>query len=211
MEEEFRTCDYLLNKYEINNSGTIIRNIKTKKHLKIKIDTHHCSEKYAGHKVTFVHVGGRSPESKTIRIQIGRAVLESWVGKQPEGMEVDHRNRNSLDDSLENLRYVTKSEQMKNRDYSNISKKGKANLEAARNQRAIPVDLIKDGNVFKFESISECARWLGTIANESPEKIRYYLRSKRNNIHGYDVVYYESEQRNDLQRSINEQRKFTKS
>lgn len=136
MEEEFRTSDYLLNKYEINKSGTIIRNIKTKKPLKIKIDTHHCAEGYKGHNVTFVHIGGRSPDSKTIRIQIGRAVLESWVGKQPEGMEVDHQNRDSLDDNLENLRYVTKSEQMKNRDYSNIAAQGTINLHNARMKKS---------------------------------------------------------------------------
>lgn len=193
MEEEFRTSDYLFNKYEINKSGTIIRNIETKKPLKIKVDTHHCSDGYEGHNVTFIHIGGRSPDSKIIRIQIGRAVLESWVGKQPDGMEVDHWNRDSLDDSLENLRYVTKSEQMKNRDYTNIAAQGAINLHNARMSRAIKVLLVQGDRKYNFQSVSECARWLSTKVQESVEKVRYYLRRRNKTVFGYEAVYEEAE------------------
>lgn len=189
--EEFRTSDYLLNKYEINKSGTIIRNIKTKQPLKIKVDTHHCSDGYKGHNVTFVHVGGRSPDSKTIRIQIGRAVLESWVGKQPDGMEVDHQNRNSLDDSLENLRYVTKSEQMKNRDYSRIATQGTINLHNARMERAVGVELHKDNETISFQSISECSRWLSEQTGKTYNAVYYQFRKRVEKYLGYDITYSE--------------------
>ena len=193
MEEEFRTSDYLLNKYEINKSGTIIRNIETKKPLKIKVDTHHCSENYAGHNVTFVHIGGRSPESKTIRIQVGRAVLESWVGKQPDGMQVDHWNRDSLDDNLENLRYVTKSEQMKNRDYSRIAKQGTLNLHNARMARAICVELYKDNEIISFQTMSECAKYLSQQFELSYHSVVYHLRTREEDYLGYRIVYTEPE------------------
>lgn len=195
MEEEFRTSDYLFNKYEINRSGTIIRNIETKHPLKIKTDKHHCSDGYDGHNITFIHIGGRSAESKIKRIPIGRAVLECWVGKQPEGMEVDHWNRNSLDDNLENLRYVTKSEQMKNRDYSQIAKQGANNLHNARMSRAIGVALSRGDTTLNFDSVSECSRFLSEESGISKEKIRYYLRAKVDNYLGYQITYIESKER----------------
>lgn len=75
--EEFKTSDYLFNKYEINKSGTIIRNIATKRPLTIKVDMHHTNK---GYRCTFIHLGGRK-NPKVHRIMIARAVLECWVGK----------------------------------------------------------------------------------------------------------------------------------
>lgn len=113
---EFRKIKSLDYKYEINGNGTVFRNVKTQKCLKIKIDMHHSQK---GYWVTFARHRG-IPK----RIMIHKAVAECWLGDIPDGMEVDHIDRNSLNNDYRNLRYVTKSEQMKNRDHTNISKKG---------------------------------------------------------------------------------------
>lgn len=46
----------------------------------------------------------------TSGIPVHRLVLRTFVGKCPEGMEFLHKNGNSQDNRLENLRYGTRSE-----------------------------------------------------------------------------------------------------
>ena len=187
---EFRKIKSLNFLYEINENGTIFRNVKSKKQLKIKLDYHHSKQ---GYYVTFVHIGGRSKNSKIVRVMIHRAVAECWLGPCPEGMEVDYIDRNSHNNDYRNLRYVTKSEQMKNRDYSKIAAQGAKNLETARRKRMIPVKIKGCGEEKYFESISECSRYLSEKYNESSEKFRYRLRDKRSHIYDYDIFYLNAE------------------
>ena len=142
-----------------------------------------------GYYVTFVHIGGRSENAKIIRVMIHRVVAECWLGDIPDGMEVDHIDRNPHNNDYRNLRYVTKSEQMKNRDHSNISKKGTENLENARRNRMKSVTLIKEGETLNFESFSECSRYLADIFDKTFEHIRHKLKNHRSYIYGYQVVY----------------------
>jgi len=117
---EFRKIPSLDYKYEINEDGTIFRNVETGKNLKIKLDMHHSK---IGYYTTFVHFGGRRIGNYIKRVMIHKVVAECWLGECPDGYEVDHIDRNTHNNHYSNLRYVTKSEQMKNRDHSNISKK----------------------------------------------------------------------------------------
>lgn len=183
---EFRKIKSLKFLYEVNENGTIFRNVKSKKQLKIKLDYHHSQ---AGYYVTFVHLGGRTKDAKIIRVMIHRVVAECWLGDCPQGMEVDHIDRNSHNNDYRNLRYVTKSEQMKNRDHSRISQKGSQNFEAARKLRMKPVTLIKNETELKFESFADCSRYLANILNKPFEHIRSKLKTHRSHIYGYDVVY----------------------
>ena len=41
---------------------------------------------------------------------VGQMVLEAFKGPRPEGLEVDHRDRNRQNDKYSNLRWVTHSE-----------------------------------------------------------------------------------------------------
>ena len=184
---EFRKIPSLKFLYEINENGTIIRNVKSKKQLKIKLDTHHSK---SGYYVTFVHIGGRK-NPKIIRVMIHRVVAECWLGKCPEGYEVDHMDRNSRNNNYRNLRYVTKSEQMKNRDHTNISKKGSENLAVARELRKKPVVLIDNNkNKHKFDSYAEASRWLSQKYGKTFEAIRFKFKAHRSHIFDYDVKYF---------------------
>lgn len=187
---EFRKIKSLKFLYEINENGTIFRNVKSKKQNKIKLDYHHSSK---GYYVTFVHVGGRSKDSKTIRVMIHKVIAECWLGDCPSGMEVDHIDRNPHNNHYTNLRYVSKSEQMKNRDHSNISKKGKQNLENARNLRKIKVKIVKDNIEVIFDSIAECSRKLGEMYDVNSEKMRSKLKQRRKHIYDYDIIYLNAE------------------
>lgn len=189
---EFRKIKSLKYLYEINSNGTIFRNVKSKKQLKIKLDYHHSK---SGYYVTFVHIGGRSKDSKIIRVMIHNAVAACWLGDKPENMEVDHIDRNSHNNDYRNLRYVTKSEQMRNRDHSNISNTGSKNLEKARQERMKPVIITNLEEYKYFESFAECARYLSEKYNKTFEHIRHKLKCHRQHIYDYDVMYLNAETR----------------
>lgn len=182
---EFRKIKSLGFLYEINSNGTILRNIKSKKQIKIKLDMHHSK---TGYYVAFVKYKG-----KPTRVMIHKAVAECWLGECPTNYEVDHIDRNSHNNDYRNLRYVTKSEQMKNRDHSNISKTGSQNLEKARQERAKPVTCIGLGQTLSFSSYAECSRYFAGFYNKPFEHIRYKLKNRRKHIYDFDVIYRNAE------------------
>lgn len=184
---EFRKIKSLKFLYEVNENGTIIRNVKSKKQLKIKLDFHH-SEK--GYYTTFVRIGGRRPDARTIRVPIHKVVAECWLGDKPDGLEIDHIDRNSHNNHYTNLRYVTKSEQMKNRDHTNISAKGKQNLLAHIESIKKPVRIIGLGQDLVLESIAECARYLASVYGKPSEHFRAKLKKHRSHIYDYDIIYF---------------------
>lgn len=182
---EFRKIPSLKFLYEVSEDGRIFRNVKSKKQNKIIVDYHH-SEK--GYCFTFV-----CREGKVKRIPITRVVAECWLGEKPEGYEIDHIDRNSLNNHFTNLRYVTKSEQMKNRDHNLISKIGATNLEAARRERMKPITLVNGDARHNFESQTAAARWLAEKTDKTVEHIRAKFKKHRVHVYGYDVIYLNGE------------------
>ncbi len=55
-------------------------------------------------------------EGKRVAVFVHTLVARAWLGPKPEGMQVDHFDRNSLNNSIENLRYVDDITNMANRD-----------------------------------------------------------------------------------------------
>lgn len=188
---EFRKIKSLNFLYEINENGTIFRNVKSKKQSKIKLDMHHSD---VGYYVTFVHI-----KNTIKRVMIHSAVAECWLGDRPIGYEIDHKDRNPHNNDYRNLRYVTKSEQMKNRDHSKISKKGSENLAKARIERMKSVKLIskESKEEIVFESFASCARFLSEKYNKGFDAMRDRLKKKRSFIFDYDVIYLNAETRHD--------------
>lgn len=182
---EFRKIKSLNFLYEVNENGTIFRNVKSKKQLKIKLDMHHST---TGYYMTMVHNQSIN-EGNCKRVMIHRIVAECWLGDCPEGYEVDHIDRNPHNNDYRNLRYVTKGEQMKNRDYSKIAAQGSKNLETARKLRAKPVKITSENDSQIFESYADCSRYLADIYGQTFEHIRYKLKNHRDRIYDYNIEY----------------------
>lgn len=182
---EFRKIKSLNFLYEVNENGTILRNVKSKKQIKIKLDMHHSDY---GYYVAFVRFKG-----KPTRVMIHKVVAECWLGEKPDGLEIDHIDRNAHNNHFTNLRYVTKSKQMKNRNYTNISATGSKNLENARRLRMKPVKLLKTDFEQVFESYAECARFLESYYGATFESFRSRLKDHRKFIRDFDVIYLNAE------------------
>lgn len=90
-------------KYEVSSTGNI-RNCLTGKIL-----SPNWTQK--GYRQVFLFPGGGP--SKVFRVH--RLVLETFVGPPPPGCEADHIDRDRSNNALSNLRWVTKSENNKNR------------------------------------------------------------------------------------------------
>lgn len=180
---KIRSLDFL---YEINSNGTIFRNVKSKKQGRIVLDFHHSPKGYY-----FVWI---NRNRKVQRLPIARLVAECWLGKKPEGYEIDHIDRNSQNNDYRNLRYVTKSQQMKNRDHSNISARGKKNLDAYRKTIMKPVTLIGEMGFFiACESMTAAARYLAARYGTNTEYMRSRLKKHRSRILDFDIIYRNGE------------------
>lgn len=179
---KIKSLDYL---YEISEDGRIFRNVKSKKQRKIILDMHHSK---TGYYAVWVLIKG-----KTKRCMIHHLVAECWLGDRPEGYEIDHIDRNGHNNHYTNLRYVTHSEQMKNRVLSDrIIKQATANCAAYVQKIKKPVLLRHDNGFvcYGFPSVSECSRFLSKLYNNEPETIRYKLKKHRSHIYDFSVTYY---------------------
>lgn len=90
------------NRY-IDNDCVIYRKNKEGKLVQVKPSVNNCGYEficYAAHSIVYVH----------------KLVYETFKGEIPEGLEIDHIDRNKLNNNPDNLRVVTRSENMKNRD-----------------------------------------------------------------------------------------------
>jgi hypothetical protein len=126
---------------------------------------------------------------------IHKVVAECWLGKCPEAMEVDHIDRNPHNNDYRNLRYVTKNQQMKNRDHTNIAKHGSINLEIARQQRAKPVRLYNNNEEYIFNSFADGARFLAERYNIKFDSARDRFKKHRKHIYDFDIEYLNAETR----------------
>lgn len=166
---EFRKIKSLDFLYEINENGTIFRNVKSKKQNKIVLDTH---DSKTGYYITFCKIKG-----EIRKIIIHEVIAECWLGKCPEGYEPVHINKNIHNNHYSNLKYIVTSKQKTNK------------------LRMKPVKIIKDREEKMFESQSECARYLSEIYNVTFEHIRYKLKARRSHIYDYDIIYLNAETR----------------
>lgn len=178
---KIKSLDYL---YEISEDGRIFRNVKSKKQSKIVLDMHHSK---TGYYKTMVCLKG-----KTRRVMIHKVVAECWLGDKPEGYEIDHIDRNAHNNHYTNLRYVTHSEQMKNRVLSErIINQARQNCAEYVATIKKPVLLMDTEQLiyYGFPSIAECSRFLGRIYSQPAEHIRYKLKKRRSHIYDFEVKY----------------------
>lgn len=182
---EFRKIPSLQYLYEVNEDGTEIRNVKSKRKLKCFKKHHNGDTEYWCTQVNIKH--------KVRKVFLHRVVAECWLGQRPEGMQVDHIDRNSLNNHYSNLRYVTKSEQMLNRDYSKFEGKLFANLAVKNNGHINPVRLKSEKETVEFPTARKAAKYLACVYGKKEKSFndKFHLRRKR--IFDYDVEYLNAE------------------
>ena len=179
---EFRKIPSLQFLYEVNSNGTIIRNVKSKRHLKLFKKSHNSKTEYWCTQVNIKH--------HVRKVFVHCVVAECWHGVKPDNMQVDHIDRNSLNNDYRNLRYVNKSEQMLNRDYSKFMDKIMNNLSQNNGGKIQPVKLISsDGMEMYFETSRRAAVFLAEKYEKKVKSFCDKLHLRRKHIFDYDVVY----------------------
>lgn len=183
---EFRKVPSLQFLYEVNENGTIFRNVKSKKQLKIKLDMHHSDK---GYYASFVNIKG-----VVKRVMMHIIVAECWLGSRPEGLQIDHIDRNTRNNHYSNLRYVNQSTQMKNRVLSDrIIEQAKKNCQEWIKSISIKVTAIntENGDIIEAPSLAEASRQLAEYYNndKDPEHYRGKLKKRRSHIYDFDITY----------------------
>ena len=181
--KEFRKIKSLDFLYEVNEDGTVVRTVKSKRRLKIRLDYHHSKVGY--YRVWIKRKG----------IMVHRLVAECWLGDKPEGYEIDHINRDVHNNHYTNLRYVTHGEQMKNRVLSDrIIEQAKKNcLEHCLKYITKPVTIIKNERKLEFRSMTKAAEYIAKEKGLKTEHIRSKFKQRRKKIYEYDILYRDAE------------------
>lgn len=182
-EKIFRKIPSLYFLYEVNEDGTVIRNVKSKKHLKCFKQSHNSNTEYW---CTQINI-----KKKVRKVFLHCVVAECWLGEKPKGMQIDHIDRNSLNNHYSNLRYVTKSEQMLNRDYSKFLDKILPNLATQNKGHINPVRLTNaQGFFMDFPTARRAAKYLaGQYPHKNEKSFSDKFHLKRKHIFDYDVTY----------------------
>lgn len=124
LEVEFRKVPSLQFLYEVSEDGRIVRNVKSKHQLAFDQDR-------GGYYRVNISIKGKRCH-KFVHV----LVAECWLGPKPEGLEIDHIDRNRKNNHYKNLRYVTREENHKNRVFSEEGKRRNGEITLARYMNA---------------------------------------------------------------------------
>ena len=89
---------------------------------------------------------------------VQRAIWEAFKGPIPDGMEVDHKNNDNLDNRLSNLQLLTKSENTKKKDNGFLKAISKT---AHMNRKHILATNMETGEEKVFRSKNQAAKYYG--------------------------------------------------
>lgn len=103
MEEQYKK---IVENYEVSNYGNVRKLLLTGIYKDIK-----CSINNKGYKYFQLQ-----RNNKRINYFIHYLVCEAFIGKRPDKLVIDHKDRNKLNNNITNLHYVTQLENMRNTD-----------------------------------------------------------------------------------------------
>ena len=101
--EEYKKC---YEDYEISNFGNCRRMLKNGKYLYIKGSIQNRGYRY-------FQINRKGKRTNTL---FHHLVAKTFLGERPEGLVIDHIDRNKLNNNVSNLRYITFQENLKNCD-----------------------------------------------------------------------------------------------
>lgn len=177
---DFKAVDFKGVKFSVSEDGEIITNLRTGNQLKLRTDPD-------GYRVCNTHCHG-----KKVNIRVHQLVAKAFLGDCPPGCVIDHIDRNRANNHFSNLRYVSLSEQNKNRDYTNINKLNKAKAQLSRKVRSRPVSLVSADECIDFNSVTEVIFWVMEKRECSFDAAKIYVYrhiERRQKVLGYEVFY----------------------
>lgn len=142
--------------YQVSNTGNVMRNNRL-------LTPYLGTDKY--------YYVSLSKQSKVTKFKIHRLVAQAFIPNPENKPTVDHINRDRLDNSVENLRWATYSEQRSNQSSGEVS-----------------IYLVsKDYTDLYFESQAAAARFLKTDVRNVNSALHGYSKTTK----GYEVEYAE--------------------
>lgn len=156
---EFRTIPSLENRYEISRDGKILRHVKFKHPRKFQVSN-------KGYLRTRIYIKG-----KMVNVFIASLVAEAWLGEKPDGYEVDHIDRNKLNNHADNLRYVTPIENLRNRSCT------------------VAVTVKRHQDSWHFSLSSAAAVFLATKTDYTLKTCQRYLERRKTHISDFAIIY----------------------
>jgi len=125
-EVEFRKIPSLKYLYEVSEDGRIVRNVKSKHQLRM-------DKNRGGYYRVSPMLNG-----KQLHRLVHLLVAECWHGAKPEGLECDHIDSNKHNNHYNNLRYVTRAENLAKRVFTEEGRKSNGKITRARYNAATP-------------------------------------------------------------------------
>lgn len=117
------------------------------------------------------HYVGLSKDGKVTNKYVHRLVAEAFIPNPENKPTVDHVNRDTSNNTLVNLRWATYDEQVTNRNNKNI-----------QNRKAINIEY--NGNVVRFNSQTECAKYFNITKN----RVNELFKGKRSEYKGIKLA-----------------------
>jgi len=167
--------------YDVSNKGNI-RNKKTKKNIKTNV------VKRLGYVLVKLQVGVKG-ERRSRSFRVHRLVAKAFIPNPDNLPQVDHVNGIKIDNSSENLEWVTGKENT-----ARAFKKGLAKISSDEHMKAMTektkkacviVDVLKDKKYF-FDTRREASAFFGKSYSWATTLIKTGIGSK-GRYYGYDV------------------------